>query len=249
MNGGTCVEHCNDPIEKFTCKCPITHFGKVCQIKTGHSCIDVLKNSLVHGILPSNGIYNIIRIDTNVILTWYCAFVSSNQAWTLIESFSLANNDIFTKKVYYQNYPVNELLPNWDKHRLSLSNMKYIRTNASMFRATCDFPNRNRSLAPDYLLGYVSDYDPLLAVDSKGTCIKLVYMNIKGDECYNCTAPAFQTKYVHHLHFDFRKECQFQPSNLKRFEDNFGYYVTISPGSICTSTMNSTTQWWLGEEQ
>jgi hypothetical protein len=110
MNGGTCVEHCKDPKEKFTCKCPNTHCGNICGEKIS-SCIDVFKGA-ASGAIPANGTYIITRSDNKTTVPVYCAFDSPNQAWTLIESFSLVNNEILKTKAFHQNYPRKQLSPN-----------------------------------------------------------------------------------------------------------------------------------------
>jgi len=91
MNGGTCVEHCHTPKQKFTWTCPSAHVGTVCENKLT-SWVDVLQAVAV-GQTPPNGVYNVSRAINGKmdIFPLYCAFSSPNNAWTLIESFSLAN--------------------------------------------------------------------------------------------------------------------------------------------------------------
>jgi hypothetical protein len=253
MNGGSCVEQCENPKEKFKCECPAKYSGKVCQErKYNNSCIDILKTSYPPGAIPANGRYAIIRTDTKTTLPVYCAFDSPNQAWTLIESFSLANNYLFKREPFHKDYPRNNLVANWDQYRLSLSDMQYVRSKATMFRATCDYPNR-ASLTPDFLLGQLQEYDLLGGDDINNICIKFSHIDIMGSQCFNCTAAAFHafgtTPYHFHLDLSVNKYCQFKSPLIiiASDTDNFGFYGTTNPKSKCTATQQSTTQWWLGE--
>jgi len=107
MNGGTCVDHCHAPKHKFTCTCPKLYRGKVCEKQYKTSCLDVMK-SAPPGTIPANGNYTIMRDDVYKTRVVYCAFVSPNQAWTLLESYSLANKHLFSKQSFYQNLPMKK---------------------------------------------------------------------------------------------------------------------------------------------
>jgi len=112
MNGGTCVEHCHTPKKKFTCKCSHPFTGKICE-QVYESCLDVLKGAPV-GTTPPNENYTIKRGDEDQYRKLYCDFKSPNQAWTLIESFSLAenNNGWFKIKAFHQSGSQNHQHPN-----------------------------------------------------------------------------------------------------------------------------------------
>jgi hypothetical protein len=165
------------------------------------SCIDVFRGT-VAGTLPANGTYIITRSDTKTNLPVYCAFDSLNQAWTLIESFSLVNNEILKAKAFHQNYPRKQISPNWDDYRLSLSNMQYIQKKVTMFRATCDFPNRDH-LTPDFLLGYRKDLDIIFGSDLYGQCVEFSYINLRGYEFRSTKAPVWHKVDKEHLHMDY----------------------------------------------
>jgi len=264
MNGGTCVEHCHTPKKKFTCKCPHLFTGKICAEQGVYeSCLDVLKGAPV-GTTSPNGNYTIQR-DTdgnytvikrkNRYKNIYCDFKSPNQAWTLIESFSLAvnNNGWFKIKAFHQSASKNHQDPNWEKYRMGYDMTKYIREKATMFRATCDFPKRIGSLTPDYLLGYLRDYDIINHGDVTKGCFKMAHMNVRRHDYYNITVPVWHKKDLCHLHishFPTSKVCGFSgvPNSVPG-EDLFGLYVISNNKSKCTATPQSTTQWWLGEQK
>ncbi|KAK3707603.1 hypothetical protein QZH41_017866, partial [Actinostola sp. cb2023] len=251
MNGGTCVEHCHTPKHKFTCTCPKLYWGKVCEKKLT-SCVDVLQAVAV-GQTPQNGVYNVYRVINGKtdIFPLYCAFSSPNNAWTLIESFSRANKDKFKTKPFYKtNYYNNYSPTNWELYRIGLKGITYIRTTATLFRATCDFPNRVGSLTPDFLLGNLSDVDitsPNELFD--GGCKKYLHVNILGNKCVDCTAATY-VYFDQHIHIDvsWNTKCDFRPAMQKSL-DSFGYYDTYSNISKCTATQQSTTQWWLGAQK
>ncbi|KAK3728954.1 hypothetical protein QZH41_016808 [Actinostola sp. cb2023] len=245
MNGGTCVDHCHTPKHKFTCTCPSTHVGRVCEKKIS-SCMDVM---VAASTVPSKGVYRITRSDTNTVVPVYCAFASPNQAWTLIESFSLENNHIFQKKAFHQDIPKSVATPNWVDYRMSLRNMMYIRNKATMFRATCAYPKRVGSLTPDYLLGYLRDYDIINHGDTKNGEFRFAYINIRGHEYFNATVGVLHMKKQFHLHINASHSYYGKDKvpDAVDDEDCFGYYGQINRVSKCTATQQSTTQWWLGE--
>ena len=80
------------------------------------------------------------------------------------------------------------------------------------------------------------------------------YINIRGYDCYDCTATMIQRINYCHLHTDSSlKSCEFKSASNGSVksgegEDNFGYYNTINPLHRCTSGYNATTQWWFGEQ-
>ena len=81
-------------------------------------------------------------------------------------------------------------------------------------------------------------------------CVKMEYINIRGYDCYNCTALMVQA-IERHLHtYSSVKFCQFtsaRPTSVAS-EDNFGYYGVVNPLHRCTSGDNATTQWWFVEQ-
>ncbi|XP_020892491.1 uncharacterized protein LOC110231782 [Exaiptasia diaphana] len=245
MNGATCVEHCNSPKQKFTCKCKIDYKGTVCEERVWASCMDVLASSEV---FPNNGVYA-IKIDNSAISV-YCAFVKPNQAWTLIESFNSKANP-FKNTTFYKNAPKNEDSPNFDLYRSSLKRMKEIRSKSTLFRATCDFPNRV-SLTPDLLIGRLSDVDILKTVTAYSLiCRRFKFIDVRGYNCSDCTAlTAWDVR--HHFHIDVtwpNYKCHFNPPIAVPNVDSFGFYKYTDKVSKCTAKTKATTQWWLGEEK
>ena len=181
----------------------------------------------------------------------FCDFTSENGfVWTLLESFSLANMGDFKAQPFAKDYPVNQKSFTWDKFRLSLPIMNSTLSHSTHFRATCNF-NADGLVTKDYLRAKTTDLNILLL---KEPCVTMEYINIRGYDCYNCTAWMFQTKDAH-LHTDsyHGKHCQFTSARngsvmLPGGEDNFGLYVTTNPSHRCTSANDSTTQWWFGEQ-
>ncbi|KXJ15374.1 uncharacterized protein LOC110237396 [Exaiptasia diaphana] len=253
INGAKCIELCKDPKVKFKCQCPNSRTGKVCQ-KTISSCKDVLASS---NSLPVNGVYSITRKDTRAVVQVYCAFTAPNQAWTLIESFSLDMNRMSLSMAYYnkafnQDWARNQHSHNWKDFRMSLADMKYFRSDSSMFRATCDFPNKDIDLTPDYMIGNLSAYDPIGNPDATGKCFLITYVNIRGYEFLNVQTPMWSVVNTFHPHVACGDPTlcaapSFPVKESVASEDCFGFYGASNTKSKCTATKESTTQWWLGD--
>lgn len=244
QNEGSCIEHCKSPKEKFTCLCPNGYYGKVCENEF-HSCKDIL---LFHKTLPKDGVYQLRNKQSNRLISVYCAFNAPNQAWALIESFSLENN-FFKSSPFFETFGINyDLPPSWENFRMIRGRMTYISSLSTLFRATCDFPKRSSSsLTPDLLIGELREVN-LISEHIDG-CKRFMFIDIKGHQCRNCTAFTYQGGTVNaHFHIDVtHNRCEYKPPILFN-TDNFGYYGSIDKTFTCTLAANSTTQYWLGQE-
>lgn len=246
MNGGTCIEHCETPKKKFSCKCKDKFYGKVCEQEKYSSCLDVLKSS---SSTPNNGLYTIHREDTDETKLFYCAFNSPNEAWTLLESFSRSANS-FQKVTFGQAYAgvySNPLM--WDKYRLSHADIQYARSKAKMFRCTCNFPERVADYdSRDYLLGDLDKFDITAEITISGICKPFVYMNVRGHSYNNTRSPVWQASTGSHIHIDAKASfCGYNVPDAVASEDVFGYYGNFNPKFLCTQSDASTTQWWVGD--
>ena len=249
-NGGTCIELCHHAKKKFNCTCANGYFGKFCEKKTPASC----KQLQIKAKKPKNStVYTLYDPASKSLYQTFCDFTSENGfVWTLLESFSLANKNDFIAQTFYKDYPVNQNSFTWDKFRLSLPIMNLTLSHSTHFRATCNF-NTDGLVTTDYLRAKTTDLNILLL--NSEPCVKMEYINIRGYDCYNCTAWMTQT-ISWHLHTDSSYagiSCQFTSARNGSVassggEDNFGYYSTINPLHRCTSGDNAITQWWFGEK-
>ena len=242
LNNGQCTELCDNPKLKFNCACAEGYTGKLCQIKS-RSCKDYINNAV-------NGKYVVFDNNGNK-LNVFCDFLSEKGfAWTLVESFSFQNNNLINTARFSKDKPLNENNPNWVKYRLSHAHMKEIAEQSTYFRATCQFPIDGVKYV-DYLRGRLSDFN-LLETEIDG-CAKYEYVNIRGYQCFNCTALTGQTVIMHmHLDSYWSVNCGLVRapgaiSNDGDGEDNFGRYQTMNPDHRCSSNSTAMTQWWLGE--
>jgi len=66
----------------------------------------------------------------------------SGFVWALIQSFSLANKDMFRKKMFGKDFPVNHTKNevDWNSYRLSLPQMESLANHSTHLRVTCNFP-------------------------------------------------------------------------------------------------------------
>jgi hypothetical protein len=155
MGRGTCVGYEN-------CLCSGTYGGSNCQFNNtygtsqtnpGSSCSEIFKRN--SGISLPNGNGYWIK-PGNEIFQAYCDM--QNGGWTLIESFSLANNypGIAPYIMYTSDQPVNQNQPNWAAYRLSLSRITDLKYIISHVRATC---NANLALTRDYFIFRTANLD------------------------------------------------------------------------------------------
>ncbi|KAL9967567.1 hypothetical protein ACROYT_G025822 [Oculina patagonica] len=242
QNGGTCRDVCDVNNRRFNCACLPGFSGHRCQFPL-RSCKDVMATNRVQ----INRVYNILD-QHNKSFPVYCDFDSEpSAAWTLIQSHSLQNNDAFKSKVFYlHDMPINQEMPEWNSYRLSMSRMQSIQDASTHWRATCNFPTDGVDYR-DYWRVSLDMLDLLVEPDASGPCLLAEFVNVRGDECVNCTVLKAYNEY-----FTLHMDSYYGPQNGCDFgggiidEDNFGFYTTANPAFRCTSSMSSTTQFWLG---
>ena len=173
----------------------------------------------------------------------------SGFVWALIQSFSLANNALFKMKMFSVDFPLNHADNDvdWSSYRLPLPQMLSIAYQSSHFRATCNFPTEGLQYT-DYARAKLEVVNIFGIYDSM--CLPYEYINIRGNECSNCTAHAkqpFGKAWAMNSYKSDRIGCQFDGRpGAKGDEQNFGRYILINTNHRCSSSPNSTTQHWLG---
>ncbi|XP_028411738.1 uncharacterized protein LOC114534489 [Dendronephthya gigantea] len=172
-------------------------------------------------------------------------------AWTLVESFNMSNKDEdpFRKHPLKTNAPVNEKSPNFDRYRMSQPQMISLKAKSTHWRATCSFPV-NGVDGRDQVRGNFKDFDIMTFIES-GLCKQMEYINIRGNECSQCTAKWWAKSGSQNLHTDNTEgDCDFRPTvGIISGEDNFGLYDNVNQDFRCTATNASTTNWWFGGYQ
>ena len=207
----------------------------------------------------SSGVYDLFDPMNISNFKTFCDFKSQNNTvWTLVESFSMANNHDFANKPFYVDNPDKTKAFSWNKFRLTLSRMNMIAKRSTHFRATCNF-NSDGLIYIDYLRAKFTNIDVMqLRYDG---CKKYDYVNIRGHGCENCNVHFVQEDRWH-AHVDSyygpSKGCQLKSAQTGAVkydslgvpggEDNFGFYGTVNPVHRCSSSPDSTTQWWFGEQ-
>jgi len=203
-----------------------------------------------------SGLYKIVD-DSNQTFQVFCDFDSEPEfAWNLIQSFSLSNKHYFESDVvFYDNYSDSSAVsgdaPNWQAYLLRRHDLVWLREQSSYWRATCRY-NTDGTVYTDYLRATFEDFDIIKVKPSKvSTCQKYELVNIRGNECTDCTAATWYLKGRIPLHIDssLQSSCQFdgnQTGDVVYSEDNFGYYHTTNPKFRCTSSSEATTQYWVG---
>ena len=199
----------------------------------------------------TNGIYNIVD-EQNISFPVYCDFGSEpNAAWTLIQSHSLQNKNAFNGKPFYlHDMPINQDAPEWNNYRLSKSRMKSIREVSTHWRATCNFRTDGVDYR-DYWRVSLESLDLSAQPSGANFCLLSEFLNIRGNECTNCTVVSAY-KPTNSLHcdswFSSLEGCDFDGQSGGVFdENNFGEYGPTNPAFRCTSSVSSTSQFWLGK--
>ena len=163
-------------------------------------------------------------------------------------SWSLENNlRQFKRKSFMQDAPVNHNTPNWYIYRQTLARMNSIRSRSTYWRATCSFDKMQQKIDfKDYMRGKFSDSD-IMTYNDDGRCMPVDYVNVRGYTASGTTAKFYQRKDSHFVHIvSASPGCAFHASGADSSEDNFGYYGIINKNFRCTTTDDSTTQWWFG---
>ena len=110
---------------------------------------------------------------------------------------------------------------------------------------------RHRISCTDYIRASFEDFDIIRDIPSEvSSCRKYELVNIRGNECVNCTAATWYLKGTYPLHIDsyFDIGCEFNGGSTGDTivaEDNFGFYGTVNPKFRCTSSSDATTHWVL----
>ena len=196
----------------------------------------------------SDGYFTIYLYETNNPITVYCDTTSEpGSVWTLVMSYIFENKDMeqFGSNGAMQNDgPVNEHLPNWNFYRMSLAQMRHVKSQSTHWRVTCSFPTHKVDYT-DYVRGNFTDFD-IMTLKGYGECKKVEYVNVRGHRCAHCTLRWRQ--YGRAAHLDGSTAgCQFQPTkDALSHEDNFGLYSVYNGDFRCSSGPLYTTNWWFG---
>ncbi|XP_031558375.1 uncharacterized protein LOC116294844 [Actinia tenebrosa] len=245
LNGGTCIETCQNVTHKFLCKCPQGFGGRVCQ--TPPSCA-AYSHMSVPNIYP-------IQTTNGKVLKVYCDMTSEpGMVWTLIESFVSLSGKPQDRKALYKDFPSNEGNFTWSDYRLSHNAMQHVKRDATHWRATCKYDTDGLNKT-DYIRGRLSEMD-ILTFAGEFVCARVEYINVRGISCENCTAVLKQLA-NRHIFVDSAKGfyigCDWDGregairKTAQNYCNNFGFYDTqYNPAHRCTASQSSTTQWWLG---
>ena len=175
-------------------------------------------------------------------------------AWTLVESFALKNKAIpaFSQRSLKINAPVLPKTPNWNRYRMSLSQMNDLKKQSTHWRVTCDFQAKPVDIYRDYAVARFRNFN-VMSFEGRNVCKLMKYINIRGHQCAECTAGwhahiAHSTYGGNAVHIDSSLSgCQFTPASGGTMnEDNFGLYGVTNNKFRCTSSANATTNFWFG---
>lgn len=242
-----CQEICDNHSPRFNCTCSNEYAGERCgQVKDPRSCKDIARNEA-----SSSGKYNILN-SANELFSVYCDLQSQpGFVWALIQSFSIANKDIYKDKGFGTDFPVNDNNneQDWNSYRLSLSHMLSVANYSTHLRVTCNFP-ANGLQYKDYARAVLAGHD--IFGNWGGGCKVFEYINVRGINCSDCTAYTrmeFSGGWLVNSFKSKDKGCDFDGSpGAVHNENNFGRYYSgrINTNHHCSSSDSSTTQYWFG---
>ena len=169
-------------------------------------------------------------------------------AWTLVESFALRHKRMpaFSYRPLKLDYPVLSKTPNWNRYRMSFSQMSSIEKQSTHWRVTCDFQTKPVDLYQDYALARFTNFN-VMNFTGVNVCKLMEYINVRGYQCTMCTAGWF-ARGGEGVHYDSTwKGCQFNSAGgAVGSEDNFGLYHYNNDKFRCTSSPDATTNFWFG---
>ena len=127
--------------------------------------------------------------------------------------------------------------------------LQWLGKQSTHWRATCRYET-DGVVYRDYMRTSLVDFDIMNILEPiSSKCFQFEIINIRGYECVSCTAPLWNKKDIASLHTDSsRNVCQFNGNrgDVVDNEDNFGNYGNFNPNFRCTSSPDSTTQFWIG---
>ena len=208
---------------------------------TAKSCLDHMKHGASHC-----GLY--VINDGDEQYTVFCDINSeAGAAYTLVESIALQyNKKGFYQYSFAQNFPVNHNSPRWDYYRLTKDRMLRLSGVSTHWRATCNFPEVGIDYH-DYVRVKISELNPV-TYEGEGLCKTVELIQIRGRLEFSLTVPFWQKANKYHLCSESSSEsCEIKATpKAVSSEDNWGYYGTTNPKFRCTSSPQSTTQFWFG---
>ena len=141
----------------------------------------------------------------------------------------------------------NDDQPNWHAYLIRPAYLSWLGAQSTHWRATCRY-DTDGVVYTDYIRTSLTDCNILTLQTVLGTCFQFELVNIRGNECSNCTLSLWNQKGSYSLHRDNTLNvCDFNgEAGSKPSEDNFGYYVDVNLSHRCSSNASSTTQFWLG---
>lgn len=149
---------------------------------------------------------------------------------------------------YTDSSAVSGEMPDWQAYLIRPAYLAWLGNQSTHWRATCRY-DTDGVVYRDYMRNSLANFD---IINKKkmltGQCFQFEIINIRGYECVFCTAPLWNRKGIESLHTDSsRLKCQFNGNqgDVVGNEDNFGSYSTVNPAFRCTSSPDSTTQFWI----
>ena len=176
---------------------------------------------------------------------------------TTVTSLSFLSFFLSSQNVVFYDYldssAVSSDSPNWQAYLIKRYFLVWLRDHSTHWRATCRY-NTDGTVYTDYLRASFEDFEIVRDTPTGDrSCRRYELVNIRGNQCENCTAWTGYQKDSMHLHIDSyysaSKNCDFDGNESRDAvvnEDNFGFYDAVNQKFRCTSSSEATTQFWFG---
>ncbi|CAH3121686.1 unnamed protein product, partial [Pocillopora meandrina] len=175
---------------------------------------------------------NIARLD------WEVVRITKQLGITHLDCTQSLMEDL----VFYDDYRViNGDTRNWQAYLIKRPYLLWLTDHSTHWRATCRY-NTDNLVYTDYLKASLEDFDIIRDEPRvRQSCRRCEYVNIRGNECVNCTARTWYEKGHFPLLIDssIQGDCDFNgnmPNAAVPNEDNFGLYNAVNPKFRCTQT-------------
>ena len=253
LNGGTCLLPSPSSEKRFRCKCADGYKGDHCEDTCepgykGQFCNQPIRSCKSYGKRSRvPGKYTVLNVNDKPFKV-FCDFDNtSSMTWTLIQSYQLKNKSNIKGSPLWKDFPQNENSPSWSYYRLSQSRMKSIQADSTKWRLTCRY-DTDGVVYTDYARGL--NVETNITSEKRG-CVKMEYINVRGQHCTDCTAKMIQKeKKILHFKSYYNGSCDFKPSGSRlcsgKYEDSFGYFTCPNNQHRCSSSDDATSQTWFG---
>ena len=247
INGGTCLPTLSSSMKnRFKCQCPDGY--------TGLQCEHLIRSC--RGYSSGNGIpgkYTVFDANNNTFKV-FCHFDRRTSiTWTLVQSYSLANNDLFRSSEVLplsKDSAQNENNPSLLQYRLSKSRMESIQKDSTKWGHTYHHNEVDHvPVFEDYFCVSNTEHNIL---EDNGKCIKVEYMKIGNysctDDCTIYMSPVENIMLFYESVEPKHSICDIKTASNRTCGILYEHSIGLYQSQHLTSPEKRTSQIWFGAE-